>query len=54
MSRYYSKLHDPIVMMLLAPGQECHLDFSPKSHTYPILATRPSSSEDNLNFTLEK
>ena len=26
-------------MTLLAPGEECHLDFSPKSCTYPTLAT---------------
>ena len=39
MSRYFSKSHDPIVMILQAPGEECHLDFSPKSCTYPTLAT---------------
>ena len=39
MSRYFSKSYDPIVMTLLAPGEECHLDFSPKSCTYPTLAT---------------
>ena len=40
MSRYFSKSCDPIVMMLLAPGEECHLDSSPKSCTYPSLVTR--------------
>ena len=39
MRRCFSKSHYPIVMMLLAPGEECHLDFSPKSCTYPTLAT---------------
>ena len=39
MSRYLSKSHDSIVMMLLAPGEECHLDVSPKSCTYPTLVT---------------
>ena len=39
MSRYFSKPCDPIVMTLLAPGEECHLDFSPKSCTYPTLVT---------------
>ena len=39
MRRCFSKLHDPIVMTLLAPGEECHLDFSPKSCTYPTLVT---------------
>ena len=39
MSRYFSKSHDPNVTTLLAPGEECHLDFSPKSYTYPTLAT---------------
>ena len=38
MSRYFSKSCDPIVMTLLAPGDECHLDLSPKSCTYPTLA----------------
>ena len=40
MSRYFSKSCDPVVMMLLAPGEECHLDSSPKSCTYPSLVTR--------------
>ena len=39
MSRYFSKSHDPTVMNLLAPGEECHLDLSPKGCTYPTLAT---------------
>ena len=38
MSRYFWKSRDPIVMTLLAPGDECHLDLSPKSCTYPTLA----------------
>ena len=37
--RYFSKSRDPIVMTLLAPGEEFHLYFSPKSCTYPILVT---------------
>ena len=39
MSRYFSESRDPIVMTLLASGEECHLDFSPKSCTYPTLVT---------------
>ena len=39
MSRYFSKSHEPIVMKLLALGEECHLDFSPKSCNYPTLVT---------------
>ena len=39
MSRYFSKSHDPLVMTLLTPGEECHLDFSLKSCTYPTLVT---------------
>ena len=39
MNRYFSKSLDPIVMTLLAPGEECHLGFSPKSFTYSTLAT---------------
>ena len=37
--RYFSNSHDSIMMALLAPGEECHLDFCPKSCTYPTLAT---------------
>ena len=37
--RYFSKSRDPIVMTLLAPGEEFHLYFSPKSCTYPTLVT---------------
>ena len=39
MSRYFSKACDPIVMTLLAPGEEFRLYFSPKSCTYPTLVT---------------
>ena len=39
MSRYFSKSHDPIVMKLLVPGEECHLYFFPKSCNYPTLVT---------------
>ena len=39
MSRYFSKSCDPVVIMLLAPGEECHLDSCPKSCTYPSLVT---------------
>ena len=39
MRRYFSKSHDPNVMKLQAPGEECHLDFSRKSCTYPTLVT---------------
>ena len=35
----FQKLCDPIVITLLAPGEKCHLDFSPKSCTYPSLVT---------------
>ena len=35
----FQKLCDPIVMTLLAPGEECHLDFSPESCAYPTLVT---------------
>ena len=38
-SRYFSKSCDPVVVMLPAPGEECHLDSSPKSCTYPSLLT---------------
>ena len=33
----FQKSHGPIVMTLLAPGEEFHLDISPKSCTYPTL-----------------
>ena len=39
MSSIFEKLCDPIVMTLLVPGEECHLDFSPKSCAYPTLMT---------------
>ena len=39
MSRYFSKSCGPVLMMLLAPGVECHLDFYPKSFTYPNFVT---------------
>ena len=39
MSSYFSKSNDPIARKLLAPGEECHLDFSRKSCTYPTLVT---------------
>ena len=39
MSRYFSKSHDPIVMKLLVPGEECHPYFFPKSCNYPTLVT---------------
>ena len=35
----FQKSHDSIVMALPAPGEECHLDFSPKSCAYPTLVT---------------
>ena len=35
----FQKLRDPIVMTLLAPREECNLDFSPKSCAYPTLST---------------
>ena len=38
-SSIFEKLCDPIVMTLLVPGEECHLDFSPKSCAYPTLVT---------------
>ena len=39
MSSIFEKLCDPVVMTLLVPGEECHLDFSPKSCAYPTLVT---------------
>ena len=39
MTSYFSKSNDPIARKLLAPGEECHLDFSRKSCTYPTLVT---------------
>ena len=35
----FQKLRDFIVMTLLAPREKCHLDFSPKSCTYPTAVT---------------
>ena len=54
MRRCFSKLHDPIVMTLLAPGEECHLDFSPKSCTYPTLATIDPSEVKIISILLNK
>ena len=39
MIRYFLKSFDPILTMLLSPKEECHLDFSSKSCTYPSLVT---------------
>ena len=39
MRRYICKSSGPIVMTLLAHGEECHMDFYSKSCTYPILET---------------
>ena len=33
----FQKLSDSIVIRLMAPGEECHLDFSPKTCAYPTL-----------------
>ena len=54
MSRYFSKSYDPIVMTLLAPGEECHLDFSPKSCTYPTLATIEPAEVKIISILLYK
>ena len=35
----FQKLHDSIAITLLATGDECHLDFSPKSCAYPTFVT---------------
>ena len=48
MTRYFSKSHDPMVMTLLAPGEKCHLDFSPKSCIYPTLATTDPPAEAKI------
>ena len=46
----FQKSHNPIVMILLAPGKECH-----KSCVNPIFGDhRSSQREDNFNFTLWK
>ena len=39
-SWYFSKVSWPYYDGILAPGEECHLDFSSKSCTYPSLVTR--------------
>ena len=52
MSRYFSKSHDPIMLMLQALGEECHLDFSQKLYLSNFGYHRPSRSEDSVNFTL--
>ena len=54
MRRCFSKSHDPIVVTLLAPGEECHLDFSPKSCTYPTLATIDPSEVKIISILLNK
>ena len=54
MSRCFSKSHYPIVMMLLAPGEECHLDFSPKSCTYPTLTTIEPAEVKIISILLYK
>ena len=39
MAGIFQKSHDPIMMILLAPAEDCHLDFPPKSCSYPTLVT---------------
>ena len=51
MSWYFSKFASPYYDGILAPGEECHLDFSPKSCTYPTLVTR-DPLELNINLVL--
>ena len=51
MSWYFSKVASPYYDGILAPGEECHLDFSPKSCTYPTLVTR-DPLELNINLVL--
>ena len=54
MSRYFSKSHDLVEMTLLTPGEECHLDFSPKSCTYPTLATIDPPEVKIISISLYK
>ena len=54
MTRYFSKSHDPMVMTLLAPGEKCHLDFSPKSCIYPTLATTDPPEAKIISILLYK
>ena len=54
MSRYFSKSHDPIVMTLLPPGEECNLDFSPKSCAYPTLVTIDPLEVEIISILLYK
>ena len=52
MSRYFSKSHCPIVVMLQAPGEECHLDYSQELYLSNFGDHRPCKSADNVNFIL--
>ena len=53
--RYFSKVAWPHLDDILASGERCHLDFSPKSYTYPTFGDHgPSRSEDNFSFILWK
>ena len=52
MSRYFWKSHEPIVMMLQAPGEDRHLDFSQELYLSNFGDHRPCKSEDNVNFIL--
>ena len=45
MSRYFSKSHCPIVVMLQAPGEECHLDYSQELYLSNFGDYRSSRSE---------
>ena len=45
MSRYFSKSHCPIVVMLQAPGEECHLDYSQELYLSIFGNYRSSRSE---------
>ena len=50
----FQKLQDPIVMTLLAPGKECHLDVSPKSCTYPTFMTTDTLEVKIISILLYK
>ena len=55
---YISNTHtlrcDSIVITLLRPGEECHLDFSPKSCTYPTLVTTDPQEVKIISILLFK
>ena len=50
----FLKTDDPIVMTLLVPGEEYHLDFSPRSCTYPTLVTIDPPEMNTISILLYK